>query len=443
MTSGAALHPLDGPSSAGPGARWLIFLICAAALFVLAYGSTNTWSVVQRSVSEGFGAQLDAVTKQTAAGSPHRQVASAVLGLLGACALVSKRCAAQLRPSGMLAGLLTAYLAFLLLSVGWADEPELTLRRMIAFALFVVAVVGVVRLLPREDLVSFALFGSTAYVLVAIAAEAASGAFDPLDAEYRFSGVYHPNTIGSFAAVLVMAAACTNPRRLRPSLLVAAAVGGTIVVLLTRSRSALVGLLVALAIRWLVAARLSRTVFVLAVCAWIAAAAFLMVGEAGPGLRDAFLSVRSDSNVETLSGRTALWDELLRYVSQRPVLGYGFGSFWDARRVQEIYLAQRWPVTEAHSTYIQQLLDVGAVGLTLYLLIIAAALRRAIRGLRATGDHAYAFMICVLAYFIVVGSLETTHPNPGFLTFLLFWTLALLAFRDTPPVEGTSRCAST
>jgi exopolysaccharide production protein ExoQ len=443
MTPGAALE-LDGRADAGPRARWLVFVTCAAALFAFAYGSANTWSAVQRSVSEGFGVQLDAVTKENAAGNPYRQAAGVALGLLGAWALVTRRRAAALRPSGALGGLITAYLALLILSVGWAEEPQLTIRRVIAFALMAIAVAGIVRLLPQDALVSFALFGSTAYVLIAIAAEGASGAFHPLAPEYRFSGVYHPNTIGSFAAVLVMAAACTDARKVRRWLLAAAVVGGAIVVLLSRSRSALVGLLVALVIRWLVAARLSRTVFVLAVCAWIACAAVLTVGDAaGPAIGNAFLASRSDSDVETLSGRTALWDELLRYVSQRPALGYGFGSFWGERHVQEIYLAQRWPVTEAHSTYIQQLLDVGVVGLTLYLLVMAAAVRRAIRRLKATRDRAYAFMICVLAYFIVVGSLETTHPNPGFLTFLLSWTLAFLAFRDTPPVEGSSRCAST
>jgi exopolysaccharide production protein ExoQ len=443
MTPGAALH-LDAPIDAGPRARWLIFVTCAAALFVFAYGSANTWSEVQRSVSEGFGAQLDAVTKQNDAGNSSRQVAAVTLGLLGAWAMVSRRRAAALRPSGALGGLLTAYLALLVLSVGWADEPQLTLRRVVAFALVLLAVAGIVRLLPRGALVSFALFGSTAYVLIAIAAEGASGAFHPLAAEYRFSGVYHPNTIGSFAAVLVTAAACTDRRKVHASLLAAAVVGGATVVLLSRSRSALVGLLVALVIRWLVAARLSRTVFVIAVCAWIACAAFLTVGgAAGSAILNAVVAARSDSTVETLSGRTALWEELLRYASQRPVLGYGYGSFWGARHVQELYLTQRWPVTEAHSTYIQQLLDLGAFGLTLYLLVIGAAVWRAIRGFKATRDRAYAFMLCVLAYFIVVGSLETMHPNPGFLTFLLLWTLAFLAFRDAAPFESRSRCAST
>jgi exopolysaccharide production protein ExoQ len=443
MTSSAALH-LDAPSAAGPRTQWLIFVACAAALFVFSYGSEYTWSAVQRAWSEGFGAQLDAVVKQSAAGNRYRQVAAVALGLLGACAMISRRHAAELRPVGALGGLLTAYLALLILSVGWADEPQLTLRRSIAFTLVLVAVAGMVRLLPRDALVSFALFGSAAYVLIAIAAESASGAIHPLAPEYRFSGVYHPNTLGSFAAILVMAATCSDRRKVRPSLLAAAVVGGAIVILLTRSRSAVAGLVVALAIRWLVAARLSRTVFAFAVCAWIACIAFLTFGEAtGPAILDAFLAGRTDSDVETLSGRTALWDELLRHVSQRPVLGYGFGSFWDARHIQEIFLALRWPVTDAHSTYIQQLLDIGLIGLTLYLLVIVAAVRRAIRGLRETGDGTYAFMLCVLAHMSVVGSLETVHPNPGFLTFLLLWTLALLAFGEATPLGGRSRCAST
>lgn len=442
MTPGAALR-LEPPGPAR-SVRWLVFLTCAAALFVFAYGSATTWAEVQRAIGEGFGARLDEVVQGNAAGNRYRQLAAIALGLLGAWGMASRRRAAALGPVGALGGLLAAYVALSFLSIAWADEPGLAVRRGLAFGLFLIAVLGLARALPREAIVSFALFGSAAYVLVALAVEGGSGAFDPLGAGYRLSGVFHPNTTGAFAAVLVMAAACTEPRRVRPWLLAAAIALGAVVVLLTRSRSALLGLGIALSIRWLAAARPSRGVFALVVGAWLACAGALVFGQAGvDAARDALLSSREDSELETLSGRTALWDALLGYAAQRPVLGYGFGSFWDTERIQELFATQRWPVTEAHSTYLQQLLDLGVIGLTLYLLLIVAASWRAVRRLRATGDRAYAFMLCVLAYFLVVGALETMHPNPGFLSFLFLWTLASLGFRDSPAVEGSTRCAST
>ena len=31
-----------------------------------------------------------------------------------------------------------------------------------------------------------------------------------------------------------------------------------------------------------------------------------------------------------------LWTELLGYVKQRPILGYGYDSFWNARHIEDV-----------------------------------------------------------------------------------------------------------
>jgi O-antigen ligase len=159
-------------------------------------------------------------------------------------------------------------------------------------------------------------------------------------------------------------------------------------------------------------------------------------------MREAVLMSRADSQVETLTGRTALWNTLLGYWADRPVLGYGLGGFWSARHVEEIYRAQRWPVSEAHSTYVDVLLDSGVVGLALYLLVLATALRSATRRDASHADASHGFMVSLLVYFLVVGAIETMQPNPSFLTFLFFWSLALLGFRDAT-TRPRSPCAST
>jgi O-antigen ligase len=426
-----------------PGVRWAIFLTCAAAFFVLSYSSATTWGEVQSGLSEGFGAQLASMARGNESGNLNRQLAGVALGLVGAAALVTRRAAAQLRPRGALGWLVIAYVTLYALSITWADEPQLTLRRIIAFGMMGVAVAGVVRLLSVHAIVAFALFASAAYVAVALAAECATGALRPLAEGYRFSGLFHPNTVGSFCVVLVAALVVGTGRTRRRGLVALTLAAAVAVLLLTRSRSALIGLASALALRWVVAARLGRQVLVMTVVAWIACAAYLTYGEAlVPTVEKTVLMSREDSNVETLSGRTALWEELLRYTAQRPVLGYGLGGFWGARHVYEVFLSQRWPVAEAHSTYVEQLLDVGVVGLVLYVLVMALAVVEAVRRLRVTHHPAYGFMFCVLVYFLVAGSLETMQPNPSLPTFLLFWSLGFLAFRGERSAGGRP-CAST
>jgi O-antigen ligase len=423
-----------------PILRWTLFAGCAAAFFVLSYSSAVTWSEIQEAQHHGFDREIATLAKGTATGTPSRQAAGVALGLLGFAALLARRGAADLRPRGALAWAVFAYVALAAVSVAWADDPQVTLRRVVAFLLLVVAVAGVLRALPADAIVPFALFASAAYVLVGVVAEIATGALRPGTEGYRFSGVFHPNTVGSFCVVLGLAATCL-PRGTRgraAALLVAVGV-----LLLTRSRASLAALLVVLAVRWLVSARASRIVLALALAAWIGCAAvFTFGGAVGTAIAETFLMSRVDSELHTLGGRTALWEQLLRYSAERPVLGYGLGGFWDPRHVMAVYAAQRWPVADAHNTYLEQLLDLGAGGLVLLLFILGAAFARALQAAR-TGGGTAAFVLGVVVYYALVGLVEALPSTPTFVNFLFFWAVGLLAFRAAGDLAGRSRCAST
>lgn len=434
--------PLPRAPARPPPLRWVLFVGCAAAFFVLAYTSALTWSQVQEAHRQGFGRELAALTQGVASGNAYRQAAGLGLGVLGALAMLSKRGAAQVRPRGALGWGVLAYLALAVASVAWADDPLISIRRVAAFAFMVVAVAGVVRLLPADAVVSFALFGSAAYVLIAVAAEVATGAFRPADEGYRLSGVFHPNTVATFSVVLLLAATCL-PRGTRRALRVALALLAAAVLVLTRSRSSLVATLVVLPLRWLVVAPASRAVLAVALAAWIACAAAFTFGDAvGPAVTGAVLMSRGDSEVETLGGRTALWGQLLGYAAERPLLGHGLGGFWDPGHVTAVYASQRWPAADAHNTYLEQLLDLGAAGLGLFLLVMGTALGRAVRAARAGGGAA-AFVLCMVVYFVLEGLLDTLQPSPSFVTFVVFWCVGLLAFRAPADLAGRPRCTST
>lgn len=46
----------------------------------------------------------------------------------------------------------------------------------------------------------------------------------------------------------------------------------------------------------------------------------------------------------------------------RPLGGYGYGGFWTARHVIELSRMVPWAPGEAHSMYLDSLLDLGTVG---------------------------------------------------------------------------------
>lgn len=76
-----------------------------------------------------------------------------------------------------------------------------------------------------------------------------------------------------------------------------------------------------------------------------------------------FLSV-NDKDV-TLSGRTTLWASLWHFIRQKPLLGYGYGSFFSGvhRETDLLWKVHNWSPVHAHNGYVQVLLHFGFVGL--------------------------------------------------------------------------------
>jgi O-antigen ligase len=76
-----------------------------------------------------------------------------------------------------------------------------------------------------------------------------------------------------------------------------------------------------------------------------------------------FLSV-NDKDV-TLSGRTLLWDSLWGFIKQKPLLGYGYGSFFSGehRETDLLWKVHDWSPVHAHNGYVQVLVHFGFIGL--------------------------------------------------------------------------------
>ena len=81
-----------------------------------------------------------------------------------------------------------------------------------------------------------------------------------------------------------------------------------------------------------------------------------------------FLSVNGRD--ATLSGRTALWDSLQQFISAKPWLGYGYGSFFsgESREVNLLWQIHKWSPVHAHNGYIQFVLNLGLIGLLVFLI---------------------------------------------------------------------------
>jgi len=83
---------------------------------------------------------------------------------------------------------------------------------------------------------------------------------------------------------------------------------------------------------------------------------------------ETFLSV-NDKDI-TLSGRTPLWATLWDFIQKKPILGYGYGSFYsgEAREANLLWQIHEWNPVHSHNGYIQLLLNSGFIGLVIFVL---------------------------------------------------------------------------
>jgi exopolysaccharide production protein ExoQ len=84
----------------------------------------------------------------------------------------------------------------------------------------------------------------------------------------------------------------------------------------------------------------------------------------------------------TFTGRTEIWASLIPDVAREPMLGAGFGGFW----TPETRESHR--IGEAHNGYLDEVLQLGVVGLFLLALFLLASCRKALRALAYDYDWA-------------------------------------------------------
>jgi O-antigen ligase len=198
---------------------------------------------------------------------------------------------------------------------------------------------------------------------------------------------YDPNVYGRYLALTALVLACALPRR--GTLLARAAVVLALLwagLLVSLSESAMIALLAGLAVAWLVSARRPGRA-ALSLLAGLALAAGLAFALARGSIPTSLGGSEHASLANATSGRTSLVSEGVDLFADRPIEGFGSGSFataYDAHIPHKPngfehheHLPYEPPTTsDSHTTPITIAAEQGLIGLAVYLALLIAGFAR-------------------------------------------------------------------
>jgi O-antigen ligase len=295
-------------------------------------------------------------------------------------------------------------------SAMWSVQPDVTLRRAVAlsgsvgFALYLGLRFDLRQMLALLSWAAFAVL--VASLTLAI--------IDPnlgLDFEGRLRGVTaHKNAIASFAA-LAFLVSLEGLRFHRESRLAFVRTVAVIVVSLAcmgLARSTAVLPVLATAFAALAFGGFLRrasaehfALLPLGACVGVLLAA-LAVGHSG----EIAELLGKDPNI---SGRTLVWDFVRKMILAEPLIGYGYGAFWNGGNSPGavFWSNTHLGVPHAHNGYLQLLLEEGFTALILILLAAATLVVRLTKLMRSTRQYVTAWPLGFLAFYLAANLSET------------------------------------
>lgn len=325
-------------------------------------------------------------------------------------------------------------LALIVASAAWSQSPGHTLRRslgVLAMVMFVIATGTLLGVGRFFRIMLGVMAGLMALSLVEAALRPAVG-FDTGEYANAIRGVFpQKNVLGMALLFTALALSFTvlERGRLRPGDAAWLLALLAMLVLARSTTSLLLTLVVAgvtLLVLWLDRGGLWGATAGLATALGLTAG---LVVFAGIGMEGFFDLIGKDSS---LTGRTFIWDGVWHIIAGRPALGHGYAAFWleNSRNVRALVELVQWDVPNAHSGYLEVLLQLGWMGMALVGLLALVTLGWAVAAaLRGQVSRAL-WAVLVLAMVAVLNRTESVLLNPDFP--MVFWLLALLALQEAP-----------
>jgi exopolysaccharide production protein ExoQ len=128
----------------------------------------------------------------------------------------------------------------------------------------------------------------------------------------------------------------------------------------------------------------------------------------------------------TLTGRTGIWSAVIDSIARRPLLGYGYQAFWLGLEGESyrVILAVTWVLAQAQNGFLEVMLEMGAAGLAIVLLVFCFAFRDGLACLLRSRDdtqlRAVEWYLAIVVLTLVYNLDESFLFDPVHLGSMMF-----------------------
>ncbi|MES2835564.1 MAG: O-antigen ligase family protein [Pseudomonadota bacterium] len=343
---------------------------------------------------------------------------------------------------------LMALVALTFASKYWSIDPEVTQRRVIAMALtgaFSIYLGAAFRGPHLPRVLMHACLIMAVGSLVMVFAFPAIGIHQADNAGLWRGLWYEKNQMGIvMVAGATAAAAClasVDPRRLLPAITLGLA---TLLVLATQSKTSLLCLMIGLGVvGGLWSLRKGGPAFSV-VMIWLGVVVAGAV--AALWITDSAAVLEALGKDPSLTGRTHIWDSLMRRVGEHPWTGYGYSAFWGKDSVPAAFVRQEtgWLVPSAHNGWIDLLVQLGWPGAVLVGTLFASAILSNLFRVGSAGFREGGFGLAYLGVFLMLSLSESvllSHQNLPWTLFLAILARGFMPETMAAPLAARQRRA--
>ncbi|MCA9176912.1 MAG: O-antigen ligase family protein [Planctomycetales bacterium] len=386
-----------------------------------------------------YTADIDDAGEHIASGSALRRVAFPLLGLIGGVLLLNGRRRHGYNVPVIIAAML--FYGMCLASVLWSEMPNFTAKRVIVLGMTLFGLAGLARSVTLRELIVLSAVVSTGFVLASVLAELKMGMFTPWQGNYRFAGMVHPNTQASYCATMALSlfGLAMMRRKLTPWLATLLALSFAFM-FLTKSRSTMVGVMLSMFVAWFFTANRERRFMALVggpLAALAIVTAFALSSQIGQDdLGKTAALGREDEQLGGLNGRVPLWWYCLTPISRRPAFGYGYDSFWSPDEMQKATAELSWTIPNSHNVLIEVQLNLGLVGLILFVTLTSLVIVQVCRRLLIEKDMALTFPVAFAIFGVTNSIFEAAFSQPsGMETFFAYCSLVVAVMLPSRSAE--------